>query len=481
MRIYNTASRQLEEIVPQTAKKIGLYACGITAYDYAHIGNLRKYVMDDILVRTLRYAGYKVQHVQNVTDVGHLTSDADDGEDKLEKGARKYGKSVWDLAGFFEKYFFEACNKLNIITPDHVARATDFVDAQIQIARSLEDKGYAYLIPGEGLYFDTSKYADYAKFARLKLNNQLEGARVSKIQGRRNPSDFALWKFEQAGENRAMSWPSPWSERGFPGWHLECVAIASHFLGQQFDIHTGGIEHIPIHHTNEIAEAECAFGQKPFVRYWVHHNHMLVDGQKMSKSIGNIYKIEDLLDQGYSASALRYLYLTAHYRSELNFTLESLAGVQKNLDKLVVTLGRLKTDDAPNSSIQTEHLKKLDLYRQRFLAHMDDDLNTPQALTVIYEVLKTNLRGEDQYDLILEFDEILGLDLRRLVAQYLKKQALGDSRVAQEGVAQELLRLRQNAKAKHDWETADEIRTQLFTMGYEVIDTPDGGSRLEVR
>jgi cysteinyl-tRNA synthetase len=481
MQLYNTLTRQVERVVPRENNKIGLYACGITAYDYAHIGNLRRYVMDDVLVRTLRYDGYQVNHVQNVTDVGHLVSDADDGEDKLELGAKKYGKSAWDIATYFEKYFFAACGKLNMLPPTHVARATAFIDQQIHLAKTLEDKGYAYIIPGEGLYFDTSKFPEYANFAGLKLTEQVEGARVSKIMGRRHPSDFALWKFEREGENREMNWSSPWSEKGFPGWHLECVAIARHFLGEQFDIHTGGIDHIPVHHTNEIAEAQCAFDKKPYVRYWVHHNHMLVDGQKMSKSLGNVYKIEDLIDQGFSPSALRYLYLTAHYQSELNFTLDNLRGVQKHLNDLVATLVRLKKTGQPSSLMQTEHMNKLNVYRQRFLAHLNDNLNTPQALTIVPEVLKTNLLSEDKYDLVLEFDEVLGLGLRQLVTLQLQKQAQGEARVAGDPEAAKLLQARQRAKADRDYVVADEIRTQLFTMGYQVVDTPDGGARLEVR
>ncbi len=290
--------------------KIGLYACGFTVYDYTHLGHLRKYTMDDVLIRALRYgnaelgekigmnlAPYEVTFVQNVTDVGHLASDADTGEDKLEKGAKKYGKSVWDIAHEFEEYFFKSMDLMGNLRPDVSCRATEHIEEQLNMVLELEKKGFTYVIENDGVYFDTSKFPEYGKMAGLHLDDQEEGARIGAVEGKRNPSDFALWKFERTGENRAMVWPSPWNERSFPGWHIECSAMAMKYLGEQFDIHTGGIDHIPVHHTNEIAQAEAVTGKQPFVNYWVHHNHLHINSEKMSKSLGNFYTIDDLKER----------------------------------------------------------------------------------------------------------------------------------------------------------------------------------------
>ncbi|MDR0462683.1 MAG: cysteine--tRNA ligase [Pseudomonadales bacterium] len=480
MQLYNTLSKRIEEVIPINGPQLGLYACGITAYDYAHIGNLRKYVMDDVLVRALRYQGFKVTHVQNVTDVGHLVSDGDEGEDKIEVGARKYGKSAFEIAREFEDYFFKASAAIGNLKPDIVARATDYIADQINIAKILEEKGYAYIIDGEGLYFDTSKFPTYGDFANLKLDQQQEGARASKIIGKKNPSDFALWKFEKPGENRAMSWSSPWSERGFPGWHLECVAISTHFLGAQFDIHTGGIDHIPVHHTNEIAEAECCSGLSPFVKYWVHHNHMRVEGQKMSKSLGNVYRLEDLEAQGYSPFALRYLFLTTHYRSEFNFTFENLKGAQKTYDRLVHVLHSLKTTHQHSTTISHEHIKKINDYRQEFLNHVYHDLDIPQALTMISKILKSNLFSEDKYDLIIEFDEILGLHFRQSAAKLAKKIHDQEAQINITPELEDLLKTREQAKKAGNYAQADQIRQEIISHGYEVEDLPNGHSKLKL-
>ena len=342
MRIYNTMSRQVEEFQPINPPEVRLYACGFTVYDYTHLGHLRKYTMDDVLVRTLEHAGYDVKFVQNVTDVGHLTSDSDTGEDKLEKGARKYGKSAWDVAREFEEYFWRSMDLMGNLRPDVSCRATEHIQIQLEMVQELEKKGYTYEIPGDGIYFDTSKFPDYGKLARLAVDDQTEGARIGVVEGKRHPADFALWKFERPGENRAMSWPSPWAERSFPGWHIECSAMAIKYLGEQLDIHTGGIDHIPVHHTNEIAQAESATGKVPFVRYWVHHNFLLVDGEKMSKSLGNFFTIDDVLERGYSPRALRMLFLTTHYRSEMNFTWEALEGMQKAYVRLMRQVAELQ-------------------------------------------------------------------------------------------------------------------------------------------
>ncbi|MBP7768869.1 cysteine--tRNA ligase, partial [Candidatus Woesebacteria bacterium] len=319
MKLYNTLSKQVETLVPIHPGALGMYACGLTVYDYTHLGHLRKYTMDDVLVRTLRHAGFSVKFVQNVTDVGHLSSDGDTGEDKLEKGAKKYNKSVWDIAHEFEDYFWRSMDLMGNVCPDVSCRATEHIDAQLEMVKTLEKKGFAYVIAGDGVYFDTAKLSDYGKLAGFDPEALQEGARVEAVALKRNKTDFALWKFERPGENRAMAWPSPWAERSFPGWHIECSAMAMQYLGEQFDIHTGGIDHIPVHHTNEIAQAESATGKVPFVKYWVHHNFLRVDGEKMSKYLGNFFTIDDVLKKGFHPKALRLLFLTSHYRSELNF------------------------------------------------------------------------------------------------------------------------------------------------------------------
>ena len=304
LHLYNTMSRTIEPVVPYRDSKLGLYACGFTVYDYTHLGHLRKYSMDDVLVRALRRFGFQVQFVQNVTDVGHLASDEDTGEDKLEKGAKKYGKSVWDIAREFEDYFFYSMDLMGNLRPDVSCRATEHIEAQLAMVLELEKKGFTYVIADDGVYFDTSKLPDYGKLARLDLDKLKEGARLEKVVGKRNPTDFALWKFERPGENRAMVWESPWYPRSFPGWHIECSAMAMQYLGEQFEIHTGGIDHIPVHHTNEIAQAEAVSGKQPFVKHWVHHNFVRIEGEKMSKSLGNFSTIDDVLQKGMNPRAL---------------------------------------------------------------------------------------------------------------------------------------------------------------------------------
>lgn len=472
MKLYNTMSRSIEEFNPIAPPAVGLYACGLTVYDYTHLGHLRKYTMDDVLIRTLRHAGYKVQFVQNVTDVGHLSSDADTGEDKLEKGAKKYGKSVWDIAREFEAYFFRSMDLMGNARPDVSCRATEHIQQQLDMVIELEKKGFAYVIEGDGVYFDTSKVDDYGKLANLDLEHLQEGARVERVEGKRNPTDFALWKFERPGENRAMVWESPWAKRSFPGWHIECSAMAIHYLGDQFDIHTGGIDHIPVHHTNEIAQAEAATGKKPFVRYWVHHNFLRVDGEKMSKSLGNFYTIDDVLKRGIDPKALRLLFLTTHYRSEMNFTWEALEGSQKAWQKLAKMVLQFRAEEG-RTVLSQEKLDKIDEYRKRFFGFMEDDLKTPEALTVLYEVVKSNIPGSDKYDLLGEFDEVLGLGFRQLQETATEMPIITDlSTVPAE--AQQLLAQRKTAREQKDWANSDRFRDELVKLGYEVIDGPTG-------
>jgi cysteinyl-tRNA synthetase len=471
MKLYNTLSRAVETVEPRQDKNIGLYACGLTVYDYTHLGHLRKYTMDDVLIKTLRHAGYEVTFVQNVTDVGHLASDADTGEDKLEKGAKKYGKSVWDIAHEFEDYFWKSMDLMGNVRPDVSCRATEHIEAQLEMVKTLEAKGYAYVIEGDGVYFDTSKIDDYGKLARLDIEKLKEGARVEMVEGKRNATDFALWKFERPGENRAMVWPSPWHERSFPGWHIECSAMAIQYLGEQFDIHTGGIDHIPVHHTNEIAQAEAATGKEPFVKYWVHHNFLRVDGEKMSKSLGNFFTIDDVIKRGLHPRALRLLFLTTHYRSEMNFTWESLEGMQKTYRRLVEQVIQFK-QEKERTNLSEDKLEKINGYRQRFFAALENDLATAEAVAIIWEVTKSNVPGPDKFDLLVEFDEVLGLGLRN-AETILAEMPTNVATDIPENVKQ-VLAEREVARQAKEWTKADELRDTLKELGYSVKDTADG-------
>lgn len=480
MQLFNTMTRSLETVTPlpwhQAEKMLGLYACGLTVYDFTHLGHLRKYSMDDVLVRTLRHAGFKVQFVQNVTDVGHLSSDADEGEDKLEKGAKKYGKTVWEVAQEFEAYFWRSMELMGNMRPDISCRATEHIEQQLAMVLELERQGFTYVIEGDGVYFDTSKFPEYGKLAKLKLDQQQPGARVS-AEGKRQATDFALWKFERPGENRAMVWPSPWAERSFPGWHIECSAMACHYLGHQFEIHTGGIDHIPVHHTNEIAQAEAAYHESPFVKYWVHHNFLLVEGEKMSKSLGNFFTIDDVLERGMAPQALRLLFLMSHYRSELNFTWDNLAGAHKTWQKLrhwllAQGVGSLAVSrPAPESK-----------WQQQFVQALEEDLKTPEAMAIFWEVFKSReLDDAAKLQHLLFFDEYLGLGLSRVSQAETKVAGEGPVAVADAPEAvQQLVAERAVARADQDWATADKLRQQLLQAGFEVVDQSDGSQTLRV-
>ncbi len=334
LKLFNTLSRKIEEFSPINSPHVGMYSCGPTVYDYTHIGHLRKYVGDDILRRVLEVNGFEVKLVMNITDVGHLTSDEDSGEDKMEKGAKESGRSVWETAKYFEDYFWKSYEVVNIKRPNVVAKATEHIEKQIKLIQKLEKNGFIYQTE-HAVYFDISKFQGYGKLTGQKLEEKETGARSEVFidKGKKNPYDFALWFFTVGHyKDHVMKWPSPWGE-GFPGWHIECSAMSMEYLGDSFDIHTGGIDHIAVHHTNEIAQSEAATG-KPFVKYWVHHNFLIVDGEKMSKSKKNFYKIEDVIGKGFDPLALRYLFLTSHYRDQLNFTWESLNAAQNALNNL---------------------------------------------------------------------------------------------------------------------------------------------------
>jgi cysteinyl-tRNA synthetase len=437
---------------------VGIYSCGPTVYDYTHIGHLRRYVGDDVLKRALELNDYKIKHVMNVTDVGHLTSDADTGEDKVEKAAKKLGKSAWDIAKFFEEQFFASTKALNVKKPDVVSRATEHIPDQIELIKKLEKKGFTYKTD-DGIYFDTSKLTDYGKLGGEKKGIK-PGARVD-VADKKNPTDFALWKFSSKDKKRQMEWDSPWGV-GFPGWHIECSAMSMKYLGETFDIHTGGIDHLPIHHPNEIAQSETATG-KPLARFWLHHEFLQVDGRKMSKSLGNLYTIDDVKKKGFDFLSLRYLYLTAHYKDPLNFTWESLGSAQNALNKLRSQVSSAKGQKS-RTTLSPEKQVKLDVFREKFLATINDDLNTPQALAVLWEMIKSNIPSEDKYDLALFFDEVLGLKLAEPMAA--KRQPTAE--------VKKLVEEREKLRGEGKFKEADRVRKKIQDLGFVVEDTGQG-------
>lgn len=466
--LTNSLSKKKEKFEPITSKKVGMYTCGFTVYDYAHIGHGRKYVYDDVLKRLLKFNGFEVKHVQNVTDVGHLVSDGDTGIDKLEKGAGKYGKDPYEVAKFFEKNFYDSMDKLNIIRADVVCRATEHIEEQVNLVNQLIQKGYAYDTP-EAVYFDTSKFDGYGEMFGQKLSDK-KTTREDVVTGehKKNQIDFALWvKRVGIHKDHIMHWDSPWGD-GFPGWHIECSAMSMKYLGEQFDIHTGGEDHIPVHHPNEIAQSEAATGKHPFVHYWLHYAFLSVNGRKMSKSLENFYTIEDVQEKGFDPLALRYLYLTAHYRDPLNFTWDSLQAAQNGLNNLRQLVLASKTQNDRTVLSEEKQIKIKD-YSERFTKAINDDLNTAQALAVLWEALKSNIPSEDKYDTAIMFDEVLGLNLAEIRNS---KFEMSNEELTEE--IKKLVRDRDTAREEKDWGKSDELRQKIQNLGYEVLDTGEG-------
>ena len=462
VRLYNTMSRTVEDFKPIREGEVGMYCCGPTVYNYAHIGNLRTYVFEDLLHRTLVKAGYHVKHVMNITDVGHLTGDGDDGEDKLAKSARENGRSVWDIAAFYTDAFFRDEEALDIIRPDIVCRATDHIQAMIDIIRRLEEKGHTY-ISGGNVYFSIDTIDDYGKLARLNLDDLKEGARIEVDSNKRNPKDFVLWFTNSKFKDQVMVWPSPWGT-GYPGWHIECSAMSSEYLGDHFDIHCGGIDAIPVHHTNEIAQSEAAFGVKPWVDYWCHGEFLLNDKGKMSKSSGEFLTLSVLVDKGYDPLDYRYFCLTGHYRSQLKFSFESLDQARSARQTLVRKIAQYRKGCTPAAVLDGKTRGYLD----SFYEAMFNDLKAPQALGVLWSMLRDPSLADDQkLAAVLDMDSILGLSLDRV-------EAVQDEVAVADSEALELLARRSEAKKAKDWALADEIRDRLSRMGYKVVDTPSG-------
>ncbi len=469
LKLYNSLSRKIEEFKPQKPPDVGMYTCGQTVYDYTHIGHGRKYVNDDVLRRTLAFFGYKVTHVQNVTDVGHLVSDADAGEDKLEKGARKTGKTVWEVAQYFTRHFYQSMDKLNNLRPTITCKATDHILEQIELIQVILDKGLGY-DTAEAVYFNTAQFHDYNQLFNQKLNEKKTAVRqeVNTGEHKKNPADFVLW-FKRTGRfaNHSMHWESPWGD-GFPGWHIECSAMSLKYLGNAFvnghfnskscqtiDIHTGGMDHLMVHHPNEIAQSQAATSKK-FVNYWVHHAMLIIEGKKMSKSLQNFYRIEDVEEKGFDAMALRYLYLSARYRQPMNFSFEALTSAQNSFNSLSKQLQLFK-NDARRSGLSEEKLKTIDKFQTKFRQALANDLNFPRALSVVWEVVKSSIPSIDKYDLITSFNEVLGF-----------KFELKNITIPVE--VENLARVRRDLRMKGDYKQADDVRKKILELGYTVED-----------
>lgn len=460
MKIYNSLTRKIEELKPLKKGEVGIYTCGPTVYDFVQIGNWRTYILGDIVTRVLKYLGFRTKYVMNITDVGHLTGDnegdASMGEDRLEKGAKREGKTAWEVADKYTKDFKQSMHKLGLLKPDVLARATDHIREQISLVEALEKKDLTYKT-SDGVYFDTKAFEKTGmKYGELSTLDKIkEGARVEINKEKKDKRDFALWKFSPKGEKRDMEWDSPWG-KGFPGWHVECSAMSMKYLGEQFDLHIGGEDLRSTHHPNEIAQSEGATGKKPFVKYWVHGSFLLVDGGRMGKSLGNAYNLQDLEDKGFSPFDLKYLYLTGHYRKQLNFTFEALEAAQTALVRLKKRVSEIKGSDIQASDLYTK-------WESRFKERLEDDLDMPGALAVVWEMIKDEkLSNGEKEGLITEFDKVLGLNL--LDVGDLRKKTVKDTEV--ETLMKERSRLREAEK----WEEADKIREEIEEMGYVVED-----------
>ena len=454
LKLYNTLTLEKETFSPISPPQVGMYTCGPTVYNYAHIGNLRTYIFEDILKRVLHYNGFDVRHVMNITDVGHLTGDRDMGEDKLEKGALREGKSAWDIAAYYTDAFKKDLKQLNIQDPTVWCKATETIGEQIGLIRKLEDKGYTYAT-SDGIYFDTSRFDGYNKLSHQNLDALEEGARVEKNPEKRNATDFALWKFSPSDTRRQMEWNSPWG-KGFPGWHIECSAMSMKYLGHMLDIHCGGTDHINVHHTNEIAQSEAATG-KPFFNFWMHGAFLIIaGGKKMAKSEDNFLTLESsFVQKGINPLVYRFATFQTHYRKPMEYSEEGITAAQNGLQHLSNQV-RVLVDAGPAEAVDSD-------FKTRFKAAVNNDLNMPQALAVVQELLKSDLPEGQKLATVLDFDQVLGLDLDRIGGQ----QALPKQ-------IQSLVDARRKARQQKNWAMSDELRDQILQEGYMVQDSPQG-------
>lgn len=475
--LSNTLTGKKDVFTPQTPGKVSLYTCGPTVYDYLHVGNWSAYIYWDILVRTLVANNYSVDRVMNITDVGHLVSDADDGQDKLEKGAQREGKTAWEVAEFYGNDFLRGMERLGLVAPTHITKATDYIDEQLALVRTLKEKGFTYQID-DGIYFDTAKFPTYANFAHLDLAAQQAGARVEFNPEKRSASDFALWKFTPAGETRDMEWETPAdlidtgeTRMGFPGWHLECSAMAMSLLGETLDIHTGGIDHIPVHHTNEIAQSEAATGVR-FSNYWLHNNHLKSDGTKISKSLSNGYTLDDLAAKGFSPADYRLFVIQSHYSNEGNFTFDNLQSAKNRLTnwRNVAALRHQTHDTLRDDDEKSTDERSVSLYAtsQAIVEALSDDLDTPAALTIIDDAFNrlqaaklSDIHQHALVQLLETIDETLGLQLLKTTPD------IDDD-------TKRLIMQRQQARERKDWADSDSLRTQIEKSGVTVRDTATG-------
>lgn len=457
LRIYNTLSRSVEVFKPLNGSEVKLYCCGPTVYDFQHIGNMRTYIFEDLLVRTLRYAGYKVKHVMNITDVGHLVSDADQGEDKMAIAAKREKKSSLEIAKYYTDIFFQDCTKLNIIKPDVICKATDHISEMIDLIKRLEEREMVYSAGGN-LYFDVSKLSDYGKLAKLDLEKLQAGARIEVDQNKRSPFDFVLWFTKSKFDNQELQWDSPWG-RGYPGWHIECSAMSMKYLGDKFDIHCGGIDHIPVHHTNEIAQSEGATG-KPWVNYWLHGEFLITDQGKMSKSKGGFLTLKTLEDDGYDPVVYRLLCLGAHYRTQLKFSQEALEGAKNSLKRLKNSVLQLKAE-LGNIALSQPSISEL----ENFEAAIFDDLNAPRALATLWAVLdNTSYSAAQKLGILYHLDTVLGLGISDW------RESVGE--IPTEVAA--LIEQRKNARLNKEWKESDRLRDEIIRLGFSVEDTAKG-------
>ena len=450
---YNTLTKEKQEFEPLKGNEVRMYTCGPTVYYFAHIGNLRAYLFMDTLRRVLKYNGYTLKHVMNITDVGHLVSDADEGEDKMLKAARRENKNPYEIAEFYMKAFLKDIDKLNIDRPEIIARATEHIDVMEQYVKKIIENGYTYQTD-DTIYFDTSKLKNYGILSGKKIEDQKAGARVDFDQNKKNISDFALWI--KAPENHIMKWDTFFG-KCYPGWHLECSAMGYKYLGEEFDIHTGGIDHIPIHHENEIAQAQGFCGKIP-ARFWMHVNFLTVNGGKMSKSLNNLYTLEDLKEKGYEPLTYRMFNFTSNYRNKINFTWEAMDAAKTALSRL--REGYLKHSEG-TEKVSAEELSELE---NRFHEAINDDLNMPMAMSIVWDIIRKPNKSKDYQNLLLKFDEVLGLDLKN----YQKEE----NEIPED--IQELVNQRNEARTNKNWAESDRIRDILITKGYTVKDSKEG-------
>ena len=458
VKLYNTLTKQKSDFVPLNGNEVRIYSCGPTVYSYAHIGTFRTYIFMDNLRRMLEYNGYNLKHVMNITDVGHLESDSDEGEDKMEKAAKKENKSPYEIAEFYTKAFFKDMEKLHIERPEIIAKATEHIPDMLEFAKEIVKNGYGYET-STAIYFDVSKLDKYPVLSNRNIEEQIAGARVDVDPEKRNPYDFAIWI--KAPKNHIMKWDSPWG-LSYPGWHLECSAMSRKYLGEEFDIHTGGVDHIPTHHENEIAQSKGAFGKIP-ARIWMHVEFLQIDGGKMSKSLGNVYTISQLEEKGIEALAYKLFCYTAHYRTKLNFTFEGAAASQKALNRLREAF--VKHNNG-NDNVDDELIQKS---KNKFLDAINDDLNMPLAMSTVWELARNDLKSKKISDLLLDFDRVLGLDLKNS-EKYLEEQ----NKVELPDEIADLLEKRKKARKEKNWQLSDEIRDVLKEKGYIVKDTKEG-------